>query len=159
MRSSKNFTPLFFTKEKILFTLTLSLVLLYNFFSAAQRSSEGISMTTSPGKVQLNKTIYSSLLAALHLKVASTTRAYASHCTWRQQRQTLLVDGALSGARRTGPRTTSCFWTRLAVDLTIHAGDSPPGDTDLWHWPPCYWIVLIKFKIKEPCLHPFTTWW
>lgn len=92
-------------------------------------------MTTSPGKLQLNKTIYSSLLAALHLKVASTTRVYASHCTWRQQRQTLLVDGALSGARRTGPRTTSCFWTRLPVDLTIHVGDSPPqtltADTDL----------------------------
>lgn len=74
-----------------------------------------MSMTTSPGK-QLNKTIYSRLLAVLHLKVGRTARAYTSHCTWRQLKQTPLVDGALFEARCTGPQITSCFWTRLPVE-------------------------------------------
>lgn len=81
---------------------TLSGASLYIFFSQMhiRENSEGISMTTFPGKLLLNKTIYSSLLAALHLNVGSTTRACASQRTGRQQRQTLSVDGALSGARR-----------------------------------------------------------
>lgn len=61
-----------------------------------------MSVTTSLRILQLNKTIYSRLLAAVHLKVGRTSSANTSHRTWRQLKQTLLVDGALFKAGGTG---------------------------------------------------------